>query len=47
MAKKKVDMLLPDHVMVEVVTRKEMTIAAYRKLLDSDKGKVGEYRHIK
>lgn len=39
MAKKKVDILLPDHVMVEVVMRKEMTVNAYRKLLDNDKGK--------
>ncbi|MEC4083552.1 hypothetical protein [Myroides odoratimimus] len=39
MAKKKVDILLPDHVMVEVVMRKEMTVDAYRKLLDNDKGK--------
>lgn len=39
MAKKKVDMLLPGHVMVEVVMKKEMTISAYRKLLESDKGK--------
>ncbi|MFM9400797.1 hypothetical protein ACKLNQ_02520 [Myroides odoratimimus] len=39
MAKKKVDILLPDHVLVEVVMRREMTVGAYRKLLDNDKGK--------
>ncbi|MDR2223797.1 MAG: hypothetical protein LBE34_13845 [Flavobacteriaceae bacterium] len=39
MVKKKVNILLPDHVMVEVVMRKEMTVSAYRKLLDNDKGK--------
>ncbi|MDM1535061.1 hypothetical protein [Myroides odoratimimus] len=39
MAKKKVDILLSDHVMVEVVMKKEMTIGAYRKLLENDKGK--------
>ncbi|MDM1397101.1 hypothetical protein HX049_07925 [Myroides odoratimimus] len=39
MAKKKVDILLPDHVIIEVVMKKEMTVGAYRKLLDNDKGK--------
>lgn len=39
MAKKKVESLLHDSTMVEVVLRKEMTIGAYLKLKASDKSK--------
>lgn len=36
---KKIETSLPDHVIVEVVMRKEMTMASYMKLLSNDKRK--------
>lgn len=39
MAKKKLDTLLDESVVVEVVMRKEMSIGAYLKLMSNDKRK--------